>query len=412
VTCAWGDYSAEGTVHVVFTAVESLPDGMLLNGESEPEDIHVTAGEECQIIVSWDPEDYGFTDRTWLDIDLRADCDVWWDWIGGNRVQHIKCYDPGLYYVVISMNNGNLRMTRGLRLYVADENGNLPETVPWFAYEGEAYEIDYMLGTLATDNVTGWATTPYVFGWWLDNLDDLYNAYGQDPEIEWTYEYVSGPEAELRILPRNYYGTMGDGCGVIMETMPAQAGTMEFNLNCSWDGHVGTLPVRINFVEPANNLASDTSFPDRLTLPAGESIRMMGFYTEEGDYDVPADYAILDIPENDLFGIEWEDEVTFTLTGLNAGSITITTGVGGYGKLYYHKRMTINVVDTVIRLPDELETVETEAFAGVDDVVVYIPSSVTTIEDDAFEPHVTVICPADSYAYDRCSAMGLYVIGK
>ncbi len=412
VTCSWGEYESEAVVHVEFTTVSSLPGGMLLNWQNDLTDLYTTVGEDCQITVSWDPAGYAFSDRTWLDIDIYCDVNVWWDWIDGNRVQHIQSYEAGTHYVEISLNNGNLRMTRGFKLHVADENGNVPGPAPWFAYENDCYEVDFMLGALGSSYASGWATVPHVFGWTLDNLDELRNAYGYNPDVEWTYEYISGPEAGLNLVPRNYMGIDGDSCSVYLSSMPENPGSLRFNLICSWDGHVGSLPVQINFVERSNNLASDTSLPTKLTLPVGESIRMMGFYTEDGDYDVPADDVIMDYPWNDLFEIDWEDPVTFTLTGLKAGSVTGMTGVGGYANAYFHRRMTINVVDTVITLPDGLKTIESEAFAGIDDVVMYIPSSVTWIEDDAIEPHVTVICPEDSYAFSRCNAMGLYVIGK
>ena len=412
VTCSWGEYESEAVVHIDFMTVSSLPGGMLLNGQSDLEDVYTTQGEDCQITVSWDPADYAFSDRTWLDIDIHFDGNVWWDWIDGNRVQHIQSNEAGTYYVEISLNDGNLRMTRGFTLHVADENGEYPGPDPWFAFEDDCFEVDFMLGTLGTSHASGWATVPHAFGWTLDNLEELRNAYGYNPDVAWTYEYISGPEAGLRLIPGNYLGIYGDSCSVCVTSMPETPGEMLFNLICSWEGHVGSLPVKINFVEHSNNLASDISLPTKLTLPVGESIRMMGFYTEDGEYDVPADNVIMDYAWNDLFTIDWEDHVTFTLTGLKAGSITGMTAVGGYANEYFHRRMTINVVDTVITLPDNLKTIESEAFAGIDDVVVYIPSSVTWIEDDACEPHVTVICPANSYAFSRCGDMGLYVIGK
>ena len=65
-----------------------------------------------------------------------------------------------------------------------------------------------------------------------------------------------------------------------------------------------------------------------------------------------------------------------------------------------------------IQLPAGLTAIGSQAFAGLENAVFIVPASVTEIADDAFEPQVTIRCPANSYACDRCAELGLTVIAE
>lgn len=66
----------------------------------------------------------------------------------------------------------------------------------------------------------------------------------------------------------------------------------------------------------------------------------------------------------------------------------------------------------IVVLPEDLQIIESQAFAGIWDLIVDIPAGVTAISEDAFEPETIVICDEESYAYQRCSELNLIVVKK
>ena len=64
-----------------------------------------------------------------------------------------------------------------------------------------------------------------------------------------------------------------------------------------------------------------------------------------------------------------------------------------------------------LTLPGDLKRIEAGAFAGVGDVTVRVDGAVEWIDATAFEDSVTILAPWDSYAFERCQALGLNVTG-
>ena len=114
--------------------------------------------------------------------------------------------------------------------------------------------------------------------------------------------------------------------------------------------------------------------------------------------------------ENKLVTFTSSDESILTVnsdgvvSGKTGGFATVT--VAAHNGV--SASVSIAVMDII--LPAETREIGAEAFAGVKDKLIYIPVSVTSIAEDAFDSSVTILCSADSYAAERCEALGLQVI--
>lgn len=65
------------------------------------------------------------------------------------------------------------------------------------------------------------------------------------------------------------------------------------------------------------------------------------------------------------------------------------------------------IVSCDLRLPENLTSIEAEAFAGITNKSVYIPENVTAIEDGAFDETMTIMCKRGSWAEQWAVAKGL-----
>lgn len=83
-----------------------------------------------------------------------------------------------------------------------------------------------------------------------------------------------------------------------------------------------------------------------------------------------------------------------------------------YGSKYYYSNWTGFIMDVVpdLVLPNDLVSVEDNAFSGVENVIVYVPANVNHISEGAFDPSVTILCKAGSEAEDICRELGLTVV--
>ena len=407
---------------------DTLPTGTVIRDEkgNETDVFYADIGETLQFTSEFIPAGWTVTGRedrygfdVWQILYFNGDesavyIDPWNNQYLELSYEAYQCTaiprQSGLYMLSSNTRSGNVLGSHDIILAVRDQNGDVPSVNPYFAYDGICYEQDMMIGVLGDGVREGWATIPRLFGWTLDNIPALIAAYGDHPEVHWSYEYVDGVNVRLDVMSENREGIDGDSACIYVRELPNTPGVMQFNLICTWEGHTGILPVKINFVEKPNQLPDNSSFPDSLTLPVGETIMITGICPEtEGVFN---QYAVIDMKPEGVLQIRQTDEFQFELTGLQPGIREGMTAVIAQANGAYHKKIVIHVVDTRLKLPDGLKRIEQDAFADVDHVVVEIPSGVEEIADGAFEPHVTVICGKDDYAYERCTEMGLYVIGK
>ena len=411
IGCDWGDFHSSFTLTIVYDEID-LPTGVDI-----PDVIDLRLGEENAIEVGFS-DGWAYQNQLWT-FGFLGDGDwQWFDgmfdrWVEGDTLYLIP-HEVGYYYGRLYLVDTNVSFGKDVFFRVADKAGNLPELVPYFWLDGEdLYESDCMLGTPAytEDGINeGWVTRQRMFAWTLDNLAELEAEYGPDPEIEWSWEYVDGMELQWRIEPEMRVWVVGDSCAVTLEELPQEPGFACFNLVCTWNGHSGVLPVRINFIEQPERVPQDSNFPSRIILPVGQSIFLTGMYAD-GEYDVDCDFSSILLEENDCVDIDWIDDLSFSLTGRKTGAVSGVTHVGCNARGIVQKRIDIVITDEAVRLPDGLTEIEEEAFAGIDDIAVYLPASVQTIGDGAFEPTATIYCEEGSPAYFRCMDMGLFVVG-
>ena len=101
------------------------------------------------------------------------------------------------------------------------------------------------------------------------------------------------------------------------------------------------------------------------------------------------------------------DTITIPVEGADGPSISVQMNARiqpyyCYVRDQYGNQENINflVVDPDIILPEGLQRVESEAFAGVQELVVWVPPSVEEIAPDAFDPTTYVIGEPDTCGFE------------
>ena len=408
LTLNWGEWSE--TARVYFHFVEpTLPDIGFDTGFT------LKAGETYEAKVQLSDPNWNDQYILFYDFYDGSNFDTWFDYSDRQSTSFcIRPHAPGYYMAAPHIHAGNLRIQGDwFLLAVTDEEGNLPEIQPFSSLpEGYVEAADYLMCPIAetTDSTEGWFSDAYLFGWGLDELDALRLAYGEDPSVDWSIEYVDGVRAGLTPEPYQVDGFAAGGCYIRVSELPKEAGTMRARLVCNWAGHTGYLPIEIHFTARPDHLPENTMVPSRLTLPLGGSLTITSRFPDAED-ELYNGYAYLYLGNKTTVSVERVDAFSFRLTGLAPGTVSGMTGTGAYQNAFYHRGLTVTVDDTPIALPGNLKTIETEAFAGIDDEVFFVDDTVSEIQAGAFEPHVTIVCPEDSYAFRRCEELGLCVIG-
>ena len=294
--------------------------------------------------------------------------------------------------------------------FVYDENGDIPEVTPFFGFDGTVYEKNVYVGPADSETVEGWMCSKTIFGWWLDNIPVLKSVYGDNPTVQWSYERTGGDlEVPLTLVPLKHEFVTGDECEVQVAQMPNASGTMEFNLNCDWNGHIGTLPCKFNFIKPTSVPQTNT-FPETILMTVGETRNFSASYSGGTFSEVEADWAWLYADEEYLnVRRPSNDRFTMNVTALKPGVITARGDVG-VGNGFVQKLVNVVIADKVLILPSSLTVIEEEAFSEIKNAAFYMPASVTSIASDAFDATAVIICDEGSMAETICKGYGLTVV--
>ena len=413
LTCTWGGKTKSFDVTLRYQEVP-LP-----TGTDIPDVIDLQVGQSIPLNYRFS-DGYTFKDLYWYVGNIEWSNERFNDLIemyvensGADSYLRPRPGAAGYFSGTLWVNDENISLSKDVIFRIADEEGNLPEVCPFSSLpEGYVEAADYLMCPIAetTDSTEGWFSDAYLFGWGLDELDALRLAYGEDPSVDWSIEYVDGVRAGLTPEPYQVDGFAAGGCYIRVSELPKEAGTMRARLVCDWAGHTGYLPIEIHFTARPDELPENTMAPSRLTLPLGGSLTITSRFPDAED-EIYNGYAYLYLGNKTTVSVERVDAFSFRLTGLAPGTVSGMTGTGAYQNAFYHRGLTVTVDDTPIALPGNLKTIETEAFAGIDDQVFLMNDEVTEIQAGAFEPHVTIVCPEDSYAFRRCEELGLCVIG-
>lgn len=304
--------------------------------------IRMKSGESYRAYVQILPVDWDADYFLWYEINNGYSFDLWSD---ENTSFCLKANEPGYYAARPHLHILDNVFLFGdwFSLAVYDEDESIPDPDPYFQLNGsDTYELDFMLGDFAPEDGEGWYSSNYLFGWVIDNLPALYEAYGDDPDIEWGYVHKSGIELSLQLNPRQQDRFVGDRCDVELAEMPVETGVSEFDLYCDWNGHRGVLPCRVYISEAPERVPNTNTFPEEITVGVGQSVTVSGHYPD-GEYDVPEDYHWI-IADNDYVSVDEGNNGNIILTGLQEGTITGQARVGVNSNAFAQKPVTIHVV--------------------------------------------------------------------
>ncbi len=338
-TLTWGEGSASTLFRFNFGK-------LVLPGEINFEqDIAMTVGEVYEARVSLSPDASGMKYFLWYDIDGNGGMNGWTT--EDCSAFYLLADEPGNYMVRPHIHAWDNAFIFGewVMIPVADDAGNVPDPCPYFLTEGAGgFEMDIMIAPFEDDLEEGWVSRHQLFGWILDNLPQLYEAYGDDPEIVWGYEHIDGMQLALELVPWQSDRYVGDACNVRLAEMPGETGFSEFMLYCVWDGHRGEIPCRIYINEKPDHLPQTNTYPDEITVHVGETLTVTGHYPE-GSYDVEERFWWIDAVSDyvsvngDPFG-NGEMEIT----GLKEGTVSARALVGVASNAYTQKPITIRVL--------------------------------------------------------------------
>lgn len=378
-TLNWG-YSSAVTTFCFRFGVLTLPDEIRFD-----ENIRMTAGETYRAEVSVSPEASSLRYFLWYDLQDESSMEKWQ--VDDRNAFFLRAHEPGYYLARPHIHTWDNAFVYGnwFPIYVYDTQGNIPDPVPYFLVEGERFETDFMLGEFASPEGEGWFSDYIVFGWVLDNLPQLYEAYGEDPEIVWGYTYTDGLKLSLELEPWQSERYVGDGCDVLIREMPDRAGYMDFILYCEWNGHHGELPCRIYINEKPANLPQTNTFPDEITVGIGETVYVSGHYSDDV-YDISEHYYWIDTDSNYAeIDRNPNEKGSIAVTGLQEGTITALAKVGVSRNAYVQKPVTIRIED---KKSQGMEALESEwSFYLSDDALNGI--SLNDIEDQAEREEVS-----------------------
>ena len=402
VTCTLGDQTITTKRKIKYETPASLPKG--LNVSDKIEELKINTASQIEVNCIDNYEYGGFNDVYIYSSELTYDSSV------DNSTITITPQKAGVFSATVYKRLWGMVLEKEVLLYVQNESGIVPELVPYFDISWSSsgvFETDFYIGTAASATGKGWMCDLEAFAWWLDNLPALREAYGENPEINWSYTYKDGLELPLVLTPENNLFVKGDSCSVAFESLPTSTGTMTFDLNCEWNGHKGTLPCKIDIKTPSN-VPSDLTMNDVYVIRNGDEKEISGHFAP-GNYSVEeAFFRVFADGEYVRFD-RVDDRFTLKMTALKSGTVS-ARGVVGVNNGFVQKFFTIRIVDREIELPTSLTVIESGAFAGIKNAVFYLPSTIKTISSDAFDSSAVIVCGKGSQAESICNGYGLTVV--
>ena len=199
------------------------------------------------------------------------------------------------------------------------------------------------------------------------------------------------------------------------------AGNFIIDITCFDEGvPLGYISVEIEIMEGATLIAylSDIGEPVATYVPTfldGDDIAIT--YQIDSAIGVSHRYLILETGENDGYFsmIELGDSAqgTWTLTPeeygefVDKGTIHLNAALTDINESNISAEQTVfQIISCDLRLPENLTSIEAEAFDGIAAQSIYIPASVNSIETGAIPSGVTLLCKKGSWALTWAEANG------
>lgn len=211
------------------------------------------------------------------------------------------------------------------------------------------------------------------------------------------------------------------------------------SLNMSVDAYGHEIIAKIGFMNPEGTMRSSGVETDCVVQVTGDPFTYVSQVTVNGtqaatyvptflagdelrfDYHIDDSYGVT---ERSLYLRGRGGRETFPLSGGAEGTLVLspeqyqtftdTGDVNVYARFTDNMGLGSNVWQTSfqivscdLRLPENLTTIEAEAFAGITNKSVYIPENVTAIEDGVFDESMTIMCKRGSWAEQWAVAKGL-----
>ena len=178
-----------------------------------------------------------------------------------------------------------------------------------------------------------------------------------------------------------------------LKDMPTQAQDVEYEIQCEWDGKVGSGIYTIHFAEAPNGLPTSVQFTPANHLAIVKAGTEFEYNISFADWNGPQDGEYFrDLSENlnDVMGDGLIPEVPGIYEGyMETGcenilwreplTVIVTNADGTMSASLYTPRGIVE------QLPADLQRIEEKAFENVPMTEVDIPAGVTSIADDAFD---------------------------
>ena len=337
VTCSWNGYvvSNEGTVEYVNA---TLPTGF--TAESEYHSLKIN--QPYTINVDFLPAGYSFVNEFWTEFWTDLDCDT----DGAESSVTITPHEAGIFYGTLCKHDNNIQVRKTVALYIEDESGNIPATVPAFENDENNY-YDIAIVPNDHDEVYG---DELMEEFWLSNADTLQALYGDDHH--WEAELIRGNDLEAWVDDRWDHGSLyinPDKMGL---------GESVYRVTCVWGGESASRLITLNGVKLE-------SYPEGVVLRDSDGNEINDIHMAEGETFYlssefePAGWTMPDRDDRQGFDM-WMDEdepLELSFDGYN-GSITASEP-GTYivnshtrsGNVLVYRKIIVYVADEEGNIP-------------------------------------------------------------